>query len=420
MSKKTRAIISIYAAAALVTLSVLSSILYTRLNDYRRTAAFSSKEAFEETVKAVDTLSASLKKSVYASDGGMCASICADAYSSALAAEAALSILPFSTQELEQTSAFINTAGDYAFTLCAAAAKEGFTDEQVEQLTKFSETAADYASMLRELQGSVHNGLTIIDQMEEPLQNVEQDSTQKLSATMLDYEAGLPKAQGLSYDGKYSEKQQKAEGELSEEEILNIAAQAAGVEARELKQQYEYEGTDSRRCYSAGELLICVSARGFESMSHSRQVGEGTISVEDAAKTAEDFLKKLGYEGLSQVSENESNGTVCFHYARTEEDAVSLDNYVTISIALDDGSVYMVDATRYEPDSPQLQWTVDEEKAREKLTDNLELQSQRKVVIKSAGGRDQPCYEFSCTGLDGESVRVYVSAETGEQCKIVL
>ena len=48
----------------------------------------------------------------------MCDKICCEAYACAAAAESALSTLPFSTWELEQLSAFLNTAGDYAHSLC--------------------------------------------------------------------------------------------------------------------------------------------------------------------------------------------------------------------------------------------------------------------------------------------------------------
>lgn len=54
MSAKAKQLIVIYTAAALVTLSVLSAVLYSKLADYRLTALYSSSGAFETTVSAVD------------------------------------------------------------------------------------------------------------------------------------------------------------------------------------------------------------------------------------------------------------------------------------------------------------------------------------------------------------------------------
>lgn len=54
MSAKAKQLIIIYTAAALVTLSVLSAVLYSKLAVYRLTALYSSSGAFETTVSAVD------------------------------------------------------------------------------------------------------------------------------------------------------------------------------------------------------------------------------------------------------------------------------------------------------------------------------------------------------------------------------
>ena len=80
MSAKAKQLIIIYTAAALVTLSVLSAVLYSKLADYRLTALYSSSGAFETTVSAVDGLSRSLKKSLYVTDATLGRSICTQAY----------------------------------------------------------------------------------------------------------------------------------------------------------------------------------------------------------------------------------------------------------------------------------------------------------------------------------------------------
>ena len=129
MSAKAKQLIIIYTAAALVTLSVLSAVLYSKLADYRLTALYSSSGAFETTVSAVDGLSRSLKKSPYRRSASGGRSICTQAYANALPAEAALSALPFSTQELEQLSGFLNRAGDYAKSL-GAQSGDKLSDEQ--------------------------------------------------------------------------------------------------------------------------------------------------------------------------------------------------------------------------------------------------------------------------------------------------
>lgn len=63
--------------------------------------------AFEEVVGSVSALSDSLHRASYASGAELSGQLCADIYGSCLAAEMTMAVLPFSTQELEQTAAFI-------------------------------------------------------------------------------------------------------------------------------------------------------------------------------------------------------------------------------------------------------------------------------------------------------------------------
>lgn len=418
MSVKAKRLIGIYTAAALVTLSVLSAVLYEKLTDYARAAGYVSGETFETAVKAADDMSEALKKSVYATDGGMCGKICAEVYADALAAESAIAALPFDTYELEQTAGFINTAGDYAYSLCAEAAEQGFSDGQRQELKELSAAAADYAEKLRQLQGDINNGLTAIDETQERLYNVSDGELTTLSSVMLGYEDGFAELDKLSYDGAYGAEKEREEGNLSEEEMEALAAKAAGVEARELKLEYEYEGDGLRRCYSAGDTSICVSSRGVESIARSRLLGGGEPDAKEAEKTALKFLKELGYEGLELCASKKGSGTLIMSFAPAQDGAVCIDNTLTVSVAAEDGSVYAFSAENYSAETVQCDWSVNEDEAAEKLPEGVDAQEARKVIIKSAGGRNVPCYEFSCAGEDGETVKIYVDAEKGTQCRI--
>ena len=415
MSAKAKQLIIIYTAAALVTLSVLSAVLYSKLADYRLTALY----AFETTVSAVDGLSRSLKKSLYVTDATLGRSICTQAYANALAAEAALSALPFSTQELEQLSGFLNRAGDYAKSL-GAQSGDKLSDEQKQQLKTMSDTAAEFSARLRDMQGRVNSGELIMDSREEQLQNIGIEDTGKLSAELLGYEADFTAPEDFQYDGQYSTRPEKERGKLSEEQARAPAAEAVGMEPRELKDEYGYEGEDGRRCYSAGNVLLCVSSRGLESLSQSRLVGSGSISTEQAEEIAQDFLKARGYDSLS-LSARGGNGSVAsFRFVPVQDGALRVDDYISVSVALDDGSVYSYDATRYSDAVPELDWSCDEETARGSLPDNVSVIGSRKVIVQRPGGEYMACYEFDCTGSEGESLRIYADGSDGRQCRIQL
>lgn len=417
MSGKAKFIFGTYIAAALVVLSVCCAIGYSRLTDYRRAAAYSSRASFETTVKAVDSMGSALKKSLYATDGGMCSSLCGQVYASASAAEAALLSLPFATQELENLAGFLNLAGDYAYSLAPVVSEEGFTQEQQEQMESFSQQAGDFAALLRQLQMDLNNGLVLLDSREQRLQNVGEPDEGKISAALLEYETGFD-GSAFEYDGKYTLKDEPEAGELSEEEAKELAATVAGVESRELKEEYSYSGTDGRRCYSAGDMIICVSSRGLESIGQSRLVSSGRLSTEKARQRAEEFLSKLGLEEMALISYSDTGTVASFNFAQVQDDALRLDSGVKVSVALDDGSIYAYNGEDYSYETAELSWNTNEETAAQQLPESVSSEGVRRVTIQSEGGREIPCYEFSCLNAQGENLKIYVDAQTGKQCRI--
>lgn len=417
MSGKAKFVFGTYIATALVVLSVCCAIGYSRLTDYRRAAAYSSRASFETTVKAVDSMGSALKKSLYATDGGMCSSLCGQVYASASAAEAALLSLPFATQEMENLAGFLNLAGDYAYSLAPVVSEEGFTQEQQEQMESFSQQAGDFAALLRQLQMDLNNGLVLLDSREQRLQNVGEPDEGKISAALLEYETGFD-GSAFEYDGKYTLKDEPEAGELSEEEAKELAATVAGVESRELKEEYSYSGTDGRRCYSAGDMIICVSSRGLESIGQSRLVSSGRLSTEKARQRAEEFLSKLGLEEMALISYSDTGTVASFNFAQVQDDALRLDSGVKVSVALDDGSIYAYNGEDYSYETAELSWNTDEKTAAQQLPESVSSEGVRRVTIQSEGGREIPCYEFSCLNAQGENLKIYVDAQTGKQCRI--
>ena len=71
------------------------------------------------------------------------------------AAESAMSTLPFSTWELEQLSGFLNTAGDYAHSLCGQG--QAFTERQKRELRQLSDAAGDFSGTLLELRQNLED-----------------------------------------------------------------------------------------------------------------------------------------------------------------------------------------------------------------------------------------------------------------------
>ena len=419
MSKKIRVLLIAYTLAALIGLGGLAWASQSRLAWYREASDLSAARAFEEAVTAADTLSLSLKKLAYANDEALGKGLCAQAHAAALSCDAALSVLPFSTQELEGLLGFLNRAGDYTASLCALSA-ETLEAEDRQHLSEFSEAASQLADSLRELQTKVHGGDVVMDRRETPLRNVGEDAAERLSARLLDYENGFSAPEIFAYEGQFSPEKAKEPGTLTDGEARALAAKAAGVEERELREEYGAEGPEGRRCYSAGGLLIGVSRLGLEYVAQSRLVGSGRLSPEEARTLAEKFLSDNGFDDLTPERSGENGALASFWYVPTQDGAPRVEDGVSISVALDDGSIYAFDATRYDPAPAELSWKIGEDEALNTLPDSVTAESSRRVICRSPGGNPLPCWEIRCTGLKGEPVTIYVNAETGRPCKIEL
>ena len=156
--KKTFILIITYLAAAVVALGAYTAVHFGMEGSYRRTAEYGYAHAFEEVVGSVSALSDSLHRASYASGAELSGQLCADIYGSCLAAEMTMAVLPFSTQELEQTAAFIGIAGDYARGSLRTSAQSGFDDAARRNFASLYKTVAELAQELSELRNEINDG----------------------------------------------------------------------------------------------------------------------------------------------------------------------------------------------------------------------------------------------------------------------
>ncbi len=414
MKKKYKIVLATYTLAALTALGGYSFAASRMLISYELAARYSSARAFEETVLSVDSMRNALEKCQYATDSGMVSRLCADAYAGALAAETAMSTLPFSNYRLEQTAEFLNFAGDYAYTL----GRQGIErpeGQQLKILSELSQRAGEFSGKLRELQSSVNSGELIMDSMQGSMGNISQGESGLVSEAMLEYENGLGEHELPEYDGKYNVENKSMSGELTQDEMKALAAAYAGVEVQQLKEEYAYSGTEGRKCYSAGDTFICVSPAGVESLGQTRLVSEVKLSAQQAKKAAEDYLKANGYENLS-LSEKGSQGAVSvMKFSATENGVLWPDNYIKVAIAMDDGSVYSFDSKNYSSEKSGTDWTVDSEKALAAMPESLTLDKIEKVIINSSSGKPLACYKLRCTAENGQKLELFVNGNSGKQ-----
>lgn len=406
-----------YTAAALAALSLFSAVSYGHLLVYRRQTKIDADRAFEETVRALEDLSESLEKSLYAADGGMCARVCADVYADAGRAGTAMSALPFSTVEMERLKRFVGVTGDYAYTLCREAAEQGFTDEQRDALSRLSGTASALADSLLGMRGELSDGALRMDSREAQVANVLDETPAFLSGELGGYAQSFPEPEALSYHGQYTARETPAREAVDEQQAREAAAALLGCRPEEPEAVGSCEDGGSL-LLTLGSKTVVVTAEGVESLRDSRLVSESRIGEEEAEAAAEEALRALGYEGL-RIEESGRRGDVMDFRCSAEADGVAgLDRMIGVSVAMDDGSVYALDLGAAAGEAAESGWPFGEEEARSRVPEGLELRQLRRVTLAGADGCGIACWELLCTDGQDRQVRLYLNADTGKQEEI--
>ena len=429
-----------YLSATVIALGILAGTNYQRAETYKRYVAANYQHAFGELVTAVSEMDTALQKSLYATSPSMVSAVCTEVFGKAMTAQMSLGVLPFSTQELEQTAGFISRVGDYAFALSKSAGSgAGYTDEEKKNLKSLSETANLLASNMKSLQTDLMDGVLTRDELEDSqdrLDAAEQSMPNTLGGSMRLIEQEFPEIPSLVYDGPFSEhitKQEpvtlKGAREVSEDEARDAAAQFSGVSRSKLYLAGECGG--NLPCYffeanvGSGTLSLKVTKQGGKviNMLSSRQPGEGELSDDEVLKSAYKFLDGRGYTDMVETYRIRQNNVVTINFAYRQDKVVCYSDLVKVAVAEDTGAVCGFEAQGYlmthcRRDLPLP--AVSEEQAREKVPDGLEVLSSQLALVPSDGKYEKLCYEFKCSDENERHCLIYVGADSGEQEKILI
>lgn len=439
--RRVRVLAASFTAAAFAVSVGFGVQGYARAEDYRRQLDNGYRQAFTELTTAAGELDAALEKVTYATTPSLFASLCAQAYAKALAAQTALGELPYGNVELEQTAAFFAKAGDYAMAMARGASGEGVcTDENRETLRGLAAAAGELSATLQALQLQLDGGALHpedVAAVEARLAAAQEDGEPVTSGSAFQtVEADFPQVPTLIYDGPFSEHlsgrtPQMLEGlpQVTEEEARRAAAAFAGLRAEVFTRTSDGAGNLPAWGFSAlvdgGELYVEITKQGGQvlQMLSSRPVGEAALSRKEGVEQAAAFLEEHGYRDMAPSYFLEGDGILTVHFAPVLDGVYCYPDLVKVGVALDNGDVVSFEAHGYlmkhgarEPAAP----AVSADEAAERVDSSLTVLSRQLALIPTGGEYEVLCHEFKCQNADGGHVLVYVNAATGQQERILL
>lgn len=439
--RRVRVLAASFTAAAFAVSVGFGVQGHIRAEDYRRQLDNGYRQAFTELTATAGELDAALEKVTYATTPALFASLCAQAYAKALAAQTALGELPYGNVELEQTAAFFAKAGDYAMAMARGAGAEGVcTDESRETLRGLAAAAGELSATLQALQLQLDGGALHPEDVaaaEARLAAAAEDGGQITSGSAFQtVEADFPQVPTLIYDGPFSEHlsgrtPQMLEGlpQVTEEEARRAAAAFAGLRAEVFTRTSDGAGELPAWGFSAlvdgGELYVEITKQGGQvlQMLSSRPVGEAALSRKEGVEQAAAFLEEHGYRDMAPSYFLEGDGILTVHFAPVLDGVYCYPDLVKVGVALDNGDVVSFEAHGYlmnhgarEPAAP----AVSADEAAERVDSSLTVLSRQLALIPTGGEYEVLCHEFKCQNADGGHVLVYVNAATGQQERILL
>lgn len=424
---------------AVVVLGVFAYGSYRRAEMADYAAALNFQHAFAELCTGLSGMDTALQKSVYVRGAELESAVCAEIFSKAMTAQMALGVLPFSTQELEQTAGFISRVGDYAFAMTRQASAGGLTDEQREALRSLSDTASLLSQNVLQLQADIAGGALDIGslvQAEAQLDAVEDSALpQTLGQGMRLMESEFPETPSLIYDGPFSShlerqspKMLEGRSRISQTEGRSLAADFLGTAVGRVYPNGACEGDMPAWYYSArvqdNEFTIAVSKQGGEVIGFvgSRLPADGSISAEQCIENARRFLERRGYSGMTESYYIRQGNIITVNFAFEQDGVICYPDLVKVGVAADTGGICSFEARGYlnchtARELPAA--SVSAEQAAESVAPELEITSSRLALIPT-NSEEKLCYEFVCRAQDERGYIVYVNAESGRQEKLLI
>ena len=426
---------------------VLGLYTYKRERDFRQASENSYNMAFFELVDYVENVETYLAKSLISSSPEEGAETLTHLWREADLAQSYLARLPIGSQELANTSKFLNQVSDYSFSLSRKNIyKEGLSDEDFNNLTTLHTYSVELENTLNQLSADMNDGRISWGELTNKgssvfatqVSNISQDSFSNLEENFNEYA-------GLIYDGAFSEhitsieKKGLTGEDIDEERAKQIATDFVGQDKiKEITGQGLSENANIQAYYFTvslkdekdknNNLAISITKKGGHVifMNYDRNIEAQTISEERANEIGINFLNSKGFPNMRQTYYLNQGGALTINYAYNQQtqngEVIMYPDLIKLKIALDNGEILGIETTgylnsHYERDlkAPK----ISKEEAKTSLNKNLNIQSEGLAVIPTEYQTEIFCWEFK-GNIEGTEFLVYINAENGNEENILV
>ena len=418
-------------------IAVLALVIYKKQTEYRQASENSYNQAFYELVDYVQNVENYLGKSLISTTPEHGAETLTNVWKEANLAQTYLSQLPISSNELENTSKFLNQVSDYSYSLSRKNINnESLTQEDLDNLKELHDYSISLENVLNQLSNDINDGRIKWGELTKKgssvfareVSNISKDSFKNIEQEFHEYA-------GLIYDGAFSEHITKSEkvgligDDIDEEKAKNIATEFIGNDRiKEINSNGLAENADIPTFdftiklndeENASDINIAITKKGGHILyiNFNRDVGAETIDAKTAKDIGIKFLESKGYNDMKATYYIKEEGVMTINYAYSQNDVIMYPDLIKLKVALDNGEIlgietegYLNSHTERELKDPKI--TIEE--AKKKLNKDLEIKAEELAVIPTEYKTEILCWEFK-GAVGGTEFLVYINAENGKE-----
>ena len=395
-----------------------------------RSVSYTYSRAMGDLCDAVENVSDTLEKELYAGSGKMHQSLAVKLYREASSAKAALAQLPIEELQLENTYKFLSQVGNYSMAVSERLMNgEEITDEEYENISSLCDFSKELSEDMWELESSVNSGEIALTQT-----GSQQSDPPTVTEGFSDFEGSFESYPSLIYDGPFSDNimertpRMTSEAEnVSQTKALERCSLGLNMNSTVFTDISEVEGKmPCWRFSNEDKTVACEVTKqgGYISYFLKSRISESTeLTNEQGVKAAEDFLDDLGILSMKTTYYENIDNVLTVNFAYNDLDVCCYTDLIKVSVAMDDGEILGFDAkgflvNHYDRDIPEAD--ISQSRAKESVSPRLEIVSGRLALIPTDGLEEKLCYEFRCRAENGRNVLVYINAQTAEEEQILI
>ncbi len=404
-----------------------------RFMQVERRLVHSYQSDLEELCASVDGMAITLEKCLYTGTAGGFSSLTNELVLQAGSASAALSGLPVEQNGVATLSKFLSQVSDYSLYLNRKVVNGAdITDDERKNISKLLTIARELSRRLDEANTMYNDSGNWQTSIEAALSGA--DSISGLGASFTEAEESLADYPTLVYDGPFSDHLQNKESkilksakEISVADAKSRAAIAVSLKSDDLRETSVEDGTMPSYVFTFDTGSIAVTKRGgyITYFRKERNITESKITYEQAVEAAKKYIQDKKIGDFTSTYYFTDEGVCTVNFAFKQDDAICYTDLIKVGVAMDTGEIVFYEArgyimNHYKRDLEVPKHTAEE--AEEVLNSHLEVMNIHLAVIPSGGEKELYCYEFYCSGENGEEMLVYINVDTlvEEQILILL